>query len=320
MNLCCIVSFFCHLQVVYTQNIILAIVAEAYEEAKAKLGTAETSFLMLVLMRILFTALFIVYRIRMFFRDCVYACSGWSGSSGRMPSFARSDTLNSGGAAAAYTSSPRAHHHHGPDGGSGGAGGSAAAPSAADAGGHNGSNNGYVAWNETSQWGGEVADDNIVPLAPTTSRAVLPADVEWGLAGGSASNNNSNAMFGSTISLLGSGGRTSSQYAPAQEGAAAEAAAAAAGEDATEAPMTADRAASHRPSSFDGVSRTLTNSASRARFGRSPPKGFRQRLSRVWHEVILGETHILRMYKDLSPGQVGMGAWKAGGDAAGQLA
>eukprot|EP00879_Flechtneria_rotunda_P000618 GHRR01000731.1.p1 GENE.GHRR01000731.1~~GHRR01000731.1.p1 ORF type:complete len:1462 (+),score=478.47 GHRR01000731.1:180-4565(+) len=53
------------LLVVYTQNIILAIVAEAYEEAKAKLGTAETSFLMLTLMRLLFLFLYILYRIRM---------------------------------------------------------------------------------------------------------------------------------------------------------------------------------------------------------------------------------------------------------------
>jgi hypothetical protein len=61
---------------VYTQNIILAIVAEAYEEAKSTLGTAETSFLMLVIMRIIFTCLFVIYRARMFCIDVLELITG----------------------------------------------------------------------------------------------------------------------------------------------------------------------------------------------------------------------------------------------------
>jgi hypothetical protein len=64
------------LLVVYTQNIVLAIVAEAYEEAKAKLGTAETSFFMLVLMRLLFFFLYVAYRIRMFCSDVFRVLTG----------------------------------------------------------------------------------------------------------------------------------------------------------------------------------------------------------------------------------------------------
>jgi hypothetical protein len=42
------------LLVVFSQNIILAIVAEAYEEAKALLGSANTSFIQLIFLRVLF--------------------------------------------------------------------------------------------------------------------------------------------------------------------------------------------------------------------------------------------------------------------------
>lgn len=61
------------LLVVYSQNIILAIVAEAYEEAKATLGTADTSFLVLVLQRIIFTGALIAAVFRIF----VYHTCGW---------------------------------------------------------------------------------------------------------------------------------------------------------------------------------------------------------------------------------------------------
>jgi hypothetical protein len=73
---------------VYTQNIILAIVAEAYEEAKSNLGTAETSFLMLVIMRIIFTCMFVVYRARMFCIDVLELVTGrqFSSSAARIAS------------------------------------------------------------------------------------------------------------------------------------------------------------------------------------------------------------------------------------------
>jgi hypothetical protein len=73
---------------VYTQNIILAIVAEAYEEAKSNLGTAETSFLMLVIMRFIFFILFVVYRARMFCIDMLELVTGrqFSASAARQAS------------------------------------------------------------------------------------------------------------------------------------------------------------------------------------------------------------------------------------------
>jgi hypothetical protein len=51
-------------------------VAEAYEEAKSTLGTAETSFLMLVIMRIIFLSLFVIYRARMFCIDLLELITG----------------------------------------------------------------------------------------------------------------------------------------------------------------------------------------------------------------------------------------------------
>ena len=62
------------LLVVYTQNIILAIVAEAYEEAKATLGTAEMSFIMLIFLRIVFTVVFVYYQLKMLLEDLGLAC------------------------------------------------------------------------------------------------------------------------------------------------------------------------------------------------------------------------------------------------------
>lgn len=61
------------LLVVYSQNIILAIVAEAYEEAKATLGSADMSFLVLVLYRIAFALLLVLVFFKKLF--CCACCS-----------------------------------------------------------------------------------------------------------------------------------------------------------------------------------------------------------------------------------------------------
>lgn len=68
------------LLVVYTQNIILAIVAEAYERAKDQLGTADTSFPKLVFMRILCWGTMLYLSIR---DACAPLCR-------RLPSWCRS--------------------------------------------------------------------------------------------------------------------------------------------------------------------------------------------------------------------------------------
>jgi hypothetical protein len=62
------------LLVVYTQNIILAIVAEAYEEAKASLGMADMSFIMLIFLRVVFTFVYVYYQLKMLFEDLGCAC------------------------------------------------------------------------------------------------------------------------------------------------------------------------------------------------------------------------------------------------------
>jgi len=52
------------LLVVFSQNIILAIVAEAYEEAKALLGSANTSFVVLIFLRLLFLFVLFASKVR----------------------------------------------------------------------------------------------------------------------------------------------------------------------------------------------------------------------------------------------------------------
>lgn len=44
------------------------------------------------------------------------------------------------------------------------------------------------------------------------------------------------------------------------------------------------------------------------------PQSLGQRLSGIWHDVILGERHMLRMYSDvyLAPGEVGCVSWMRG--------
>lgn len=261
----------CCLQVVYTQNIILAIVAEAYEEAKAKLGTAETSFLMLVLMRILFLTLFVIYRIRMLFKDILYACLGWKASAG-VPSLKRSTSTASSGAAVP-----------GPDSGSDGnmGPGSGLPPSGdvpvsptrahSDSNGHTDPVEGL--------WGGEVDEEEEAPaLAPTASRAVLPLDVEQGLAYGSLYG--PGRQHSSHVSLLASNKRTGSHYG--STGTIPEV---------SQADDTPADSAQRLSSGVPAMS--MTGSTAPAR------KSFRQRLSTMWHDVILGERHILRMYKDV---------------------
>jgi hypothetical protein len=49
-----------------------------------------------------------------------------------------------------------------------------------------------------------------------------------------------------------------------------------------------------------------SRSSSTAADGFGQQQGLRQRLSDMWHDVILGERHVLRMYNDLGViGQVG---------------
>ena len=180
----------------YTQNIILAIVAEAYEEAKAKLGTAKTSFLMLVLMRILFTTLFVIYRIRMLCRDILYACTGWGRLKQiRPPSFKRTgsvcDSTNylAGGP-----------DKHGPNDGGSAFG--------------NKSMNGQGMQSDDDCNPSVFGDDQELVLASSASRAVLPFDVEEGLASsytsGRPGNNSQVNRNGSRMTLLGGNRRSSS--------------------------------------------------------------------------------------------------------------
>jgi len=272
----------CRLQVVYTQNIILAIVAEAYEEAKAKLGTAETSFLMLVLMRILFLTLFVIYRIRMLFKDILFACLGWKASAG-VPSLKRSVSTASSGTAVP-----------GPDGGSdGNMGPGGGSPPNGDvpvsATRAHSSSNGHTDQIE-GLWGGEVDEEEEAPaLAPTVSRAVLPLDVEQGLAYGGLYG--PGRQHSSQVSLLGASKRMGSHYS--STGTIPEV---------SQADDTPADSAQRLSSGIPAMG--MTSSTAPAR------KSFRQRLSTMWHDVILGERHILRMYKDvyLAPATV---SWDA---------
>jgi hypothetical protein len=275
---------------VYTQNIILAIVAEAYEEAKAKLGTADTSFLMLVLMRILFTTLFIIYRIRMLCRDIVYACTGWSSfrPGGRAPSFKRMTSSGPLGASAhgVGPSGP------GPDDAAGPGPGAAKAVSGPDLGASCNANS------QANQWGPDQYVDESLPvddagfaLAPTLSRAVLPLDVEKGLAGSYTScavGSNTTSSYTSRVGLLGSFGRGGSSQSTQDSTALAAAAYGANGGSST--------------AGGAGVlvhSNDVIGASGRSLGGLDESKGFRARLSHVWHEIILGERHMLRMYNDV---------------------
>jgi hypothetical protein len=288
------------LQVVYTQNIILAIVAEAYEEAKAKLGPADTSFLMLVLMRILFTTLFIIYRIRMLCRDIVYACTGWRSfhPGARPPSFKRMTSSGLSGASA---------DDLGPGSGPADAAGpgpaAARAASGPDLGAFGNVNSQADQWDRDQYAdGGLPADGDGFPLAPTLSRAVLPVDVEKGLAGSHTSRafgRNTTSSYSGRLGLFRSFGRRGSSQST---------------QDSTA--MAAPACGANGGSSAAGDAGVLVRSndvigaSGRSLGGLDEPTGFRARLSHVWHEIILGERHMLRMYNDvyLAPRRVSLGA------------
>eukprot|EP00775_Hariotina_reticulata_P010000 gene10000-10154_t len=162
------------LLVVYTQNIVLAIVAEAYEEAKAKLGTAETSFFMLVLMRLLFFFLYVVYRIRMFFGDVFRFLRGRQQLS-----------PEHGGGRAGSASRARS----GSADGSPGDDGAGEGPFAGNR--HDSGGLGVGSWHGASIQGGSLTTEESAPcgngipsgLQPTTSvTVVLPEDVYRGLS------------------------------------------------------------------------------------------------------------------------------------------
>lgn len=283
---------------VYTQNIILAIVAEAYEEAKAKLGTAKTSFLLLVLMRIIFTFLFIIYRIRMLFRDMMYACTGAerfnncrSASLKRVISTGRSGvTLSDSDLGPGPDDAP------GPGPGRSGPGDQGSAPDL----GAFGSARGLGQWGTDEDDALPGPDDAGFALAPTLSRAVLPFDVEKGLAGSytsrafGGSGTTSNA---STSRLLASfAWRTSSHANSDLPDAAAGGSANGMARDAA-----AGAGLVHSDDLLDGPSRNF-----RGFVGPAEHRGVRRRLSHIWHDIILGERHTLRMYNDvyLAPGAV----------------
>lgn len=282
---------------VYTQNIILAIVAEAYEEAKAKLGTAETSFLMLVLMRILFTTLFIIYRIRMLCHDIVYACTGWGSfhPGGRLRSLNR---MTSSGTSCASSSVHGLGPGSGPDDAPGPGPGAARAVSGPDLGAFGNANSPAVHWGPDQYADdGLPADDNGFALVPTLSRAVLPLDVEKGLAGSYTSRaigSDSTTSYTSRVGLLGSFGRGSSQSK--QDTTALTAAA----YGANGGSSTAGRAGALVHSN------NVIGASCRPLGGLDEPTGFKTRLHHVWHEIILGERHMLRMYNDvyLAPSRV----------------
>lgn len=289
---------------VYTQNIILAIVAEAYEEAKAKLGTAKTSFLLLVIMRILFTTLFIIYRMRMLFRDMMYACTGWRAFKGQappaLPGAASSSGRQSRGLSPANGQGPSP-----PPGGPSDDDDLPGASSPQDLGAFGSARAG----NGSSQWGSDDtdapipgADDDLEnALVPQQSRAVLPPDVEMALAR-SSHGNSSRRMGGSTSSstsrLLSSFGRRTSSAHSADADVALQAASGGSANS-----LGAAAAADPGSSSFV---RGSYASAGSCRGVKHESAGLRGRLGHVWHEVILGERHLLRMYKDvyLAPGKV----------------
>lgn len=290
----------CAPQVVYTQNIILAIVAEAYEEAKAKLGTAKTSFLLLVVMRILFTTLFIIYRMRMLFRDMMYACTGWRAFKGQAPpALPGAASSSRGRLSPANGQGPSLPPGGPPDDDLAGA-------LSPDLGAF-----GSARGNNSSQWGSSDDADTapIIPgadddlenaLVPQQSRAVLPPDVEMALA--RTPRGNSSRMGGSTSStarLLPSFAlRTSS--AQSADGADVARQAASGGSASS---LAAAAAAEPRSSSFARGSYAAAGSCKGVQ---DESAGLRGRLGHVWHEVILGERHLLRMYKDvyLAPGKV----------------
>jgi hypothetical protein len=263
------------LQVVYTQNIILAIVAEAYEEAKAKLGTADTSFLLLVLMRILFTTLFVIYRLRMFFGDVMqrcFACTGWRSSHSSLHRPASLTKPGSAPGANGSTTAPGSGTGQGPDG-------------------HGGSS--FAGRDASGSSLGAFGQPDAVPLMdqqsvgsglqPTMSRAILPPDVEVGLS----------ETHPSRLRLLSRSFAVSHQYA---------------GSSSALGPGSG-RYADHAADlglPGDG-SKTLSEASRGSGTSRlQEPKGFWHRLSVTWHDVILGERHVLRMYSDvyLAPGQV----------------
>ncbi|WIA11021.1 hypothetical protein OEZ85_011175 [Tetradesmus obliquus] len=169
------------LLVVYTQNIILAIVAEAYEEAKSSLGTAETSFLMLVIMRIIFSCLFVIYRARMFGKDMLELvfgrqfCAGSQATrtmsgfrGGSAPNFGSNGGSGAGHAFSSSTS-PRAVTSYASA--ASGAGAPRSSFAASDA--------------MASPFEGDGSNNTLATdsqlLAPTMSYMPLPPDVESGL-------------------------------------------------------------------------------------------------------------------------------------------
>uniref|UniRef100_A0A383V720 Uncharacterized protein n=1 Tax=Tetradesmus obliquus TaxID=3088 RepID=A0A383V720_TETOB len=169
------------LLVVYTQNIILAIVAEAYEEAKSSLGTAETSFLMLVIMRIIFSCLFVIYRARMFGKDMLELvfgrqfCAGSQATrtmsgfrGGSAPDFGSNGGSGAGHAFSSSTS-PRAVTSYASA--ASGAGAPRSSFAASDA--------------MASPFEGDGSNNTLATdsqlLAPTMSYMPLPPDVESGL-------------------------------------------------------------------------------------------------------------------------------------------
>lgn len=298
------------MQVVFAQNIILAIVAEAYEEAKAKLGTAETSFLMLVLMRLLFGALFVVYRLRMFCQDIFLVCVGRAPKAPRVgSSFKRSGSSAHGG-----THNVRRSFGDGGPGDDGHDSGAATA-----LGGGKGGRSSYDqhAW----QSGADAHDsdpesqeqqESGYMLAPTCSRAVLPLDVEAGLmpeSGGQS--RSSRGSTGSRPSFLTNALRNLSMRSDHHSSGAAA-------DNAPKDGYEHDAAAAADPGAAWAACRSSSKlsaaSAASAVSGGAvgerqedkAPLSMRQRWSVLWHDVILGERHSLRMYNDISlaPGEV----------------
>lgn len=287
----------CAPQVVYTQNIILAIVAEAYEEAKAKLGTAKTSFLLLVVMRILFTTMFIIYRMRMLFRDMMYACTGWRAFKGQPPPALPGAASSSGRQSRGLS----ATNGQGPPSPGGPPDDDLPGASSPDLGAFG------SARGNGSQWGSDDADAPIPAgdgdlesaLVPQQSRAVLPPDVEMALARTPRRNSSRMGSTSSTARLLSSFALRTSSAQSADADVARQAAS-----DGS-AKSFAAAAAEPGASSFAHGSYAATGSC---RSVKDESAGLRGRLGHVWHEVILGERHLLRMYKDvyLAPGKVSM--------------
>lgn len=292
------------LQVVYTQNIILAIVAEAYEEAKAKLGTAETSFLMLVLMRLVFLVLFIFYRAKMLVLDVVKACGCCTRGT---PPAAPIKTNRPPGAAAGGGGGANGGGANGGLHGPGGVDGTGPDVAAA---GPRGSNKDTAAAaprpaaGSKQQWRGHgpataAFDDWAVtgrqarhfPLQSTNSVAELPVDVEAGLR----SVTYSRQVQLSQVALLPAGTRTSSQQGPVACDLPAGPAAAAAGAAAL---GTNSSSMARPPPQLPSSAGSDAASGYYARGTHSRQGGgVLQRLSSV---LSLGERHSWRMYKDVS--------------------